>query len=486
MPARVQGYIAFALTIILAIGPVSADVLVLKDGTRLQGDVKRGEDGWLITLPDGTTRAVALGAVRSIELGATSGPASGPARGAEPAAAELGLASLRRSVEALSDINQIIQRYERFIENTRDARIVAEAQIDLSMWRERRDRGLVKYGNQWISPQQVQILQAQATSLAVEARELMRQNKLREAEQILQQALELDPHNPSAHYLRGVALYRQNKFAEARKEFEAVNARLERHAPTLNNLGVILYRLNAQNAALNYFDQAMEAEPVNRFILDNVAEALGAIPPEEQRKNNLVARVVRRFAEQDLVLQHQMAQQGLYRWGGQWINQKALDELKAAERQVRERLQAIQMEFDQATARMAQIDDQIRRNQEEIAELKRHSLFIDKDGTAHMIPLPRRYYDLLNDNRSLEEEKRSLATKQAMLREQVKRVQQQVPVPQFTGIMQIVGVEGMPPAAAETAEPPPAPPIDASPTTGPASQPVDAPTTNNALGVGAP
>jgi len=481
MPARIQGSIAFVVSVMLAIGPASADVLVLKDGTRLEGDVKRSQDGWLITQPDGTTRAVAWDAVRSIELGATSGPASGPARGTEAASAELGLASLRRSVEALSDINQIIQRYERFIENTRDARIIAEAQIDLSMWRERRDRGLVKYGNQWISPQQVQILQSQATSLAIEARELMRQNKLREAEQILQKAIELDPHNPSAHYLKGVALYRQNKFAEARKEFEAVNARLERHAPTLNNLGVILYRLSAQNAALNYFDQAMEAEPVNRFILDNVAEALGAIPPEEQRKNTLVARVVRRFAEQDLLLQQQMAQQGLYRWGGQWVNQKAIDELKAAEREVRERLQQIQMEFDQATARMAQIDDQIRRNQEEITDLKRRSLYFDKDGKPHMIPLPRRYYDLLNDNRSLEEEKRLLTTKQATLREQVKRVQQQVPVPQFTGIMQIVGVEGMPLAAQETVEPPAAPPIDASPSTGPASQPVDTPTTEPAV-----
>jgi Flp pilus assembly protein TadD len=480
-----SGCIVFLATTVAAACLAGGDVVILKDGTRLEGDVKRGSDGWLITLPDGTTRTVASGAVRSIELGASSGPTSGPARGSESAAAELGLASLRRSVEALSDLNQIIQRYERFIENTRDARIVAEAQIDLSMWRQRRDRGLVKYGNQWISPQQVQSLQSQATSLAIEARQQMRQNRLREAEQLLQQALELDPYNPSAHYLKGVALYRQNKFAEARKEFEAVNARLERHAPTLNNLGVILYRLNAQNAALNYFDQAMEAEPVNRFILDNVAEALGAIPPDEQRKNNLVARVVRRFAEQDLVLQQQLAQLGLYRWGGQWVNQKVLDELKAAERQVRERLQAIQMEFDQATARMAQIDDQIRRNQDEIAELRRLSLFIDKDGKAHMIPLPRRYYDLLDENRSLEEEKRSLLTRQATLREQVKRVQQQVPVPQFTGIMQIVGVEGMP-AAPETAEPPPAPPINAWPSTGPASQAVDAPTTDTAVGIGSP
>src|SRR3954471_19296368 len=112
-----------------------ADTIVLKDGSRIVGDVKRTPEGWTITTPDGKTRTVSADGVKSIELGSAT---KGSQQSAE------GLASLRRSVEALTDINQIIDRYQRFIENAKDAKVAADAQRDLSMWRERRDKGMVK------------------------------------------------------------------------------------------------------------------------------------------------------------------------------------------------------------------------------------------------------------------------------------------------------------------------------------------------------
>src|SRR4051812_16087110 len=107
------------------------DTIVLKDGTRVEGDVKRTPEGWTITTADGKTRTVPAGGVKSIELGA------GP-KGSQQAAE--GLASLRRSVDALSDIGQIIDRYQRFIENAKDPKVAADAQADLTGWREKRDK----------------------------------------------------------------------------------------------------------------------------------------------------------------------------------------------------------------------------------------------------------------------------------------------------------------------------------------------------------
>ena len=57
----------------------------------------------------------------------------------------------------------------------------------------------------------------------------------------------------------------------------------------------------------------MLAAPVSREILDNVAEALNALP-ENQRKGPVVAKVVRHFKEQDDDLQKKMAERGLVRW----------------------------------------------------------------------------------------------------------------------------------------------------------------------------
>ncbi len=423
--------------LLLASGAV-ADQIVLKDGTRLSGDVKRNADGWTITMADGAVRTVAPDSVKSIELGAAP-------KGAQQAAE--GLASLRRSVEALSDINQIIDRYQRFIESSKDAKVAADAQADLEMWRQRRDKGLVKHGSKWVAPEEVAALAAKATALAEEARDLIRQNRNKEAEPVLQQALDIDPANPSALYLRGVMLYRQDKFPDARKAFEAVNSALPGHAPTLNNLGVVLGRQNQQPAALNYFDQAMQAQPVNKYILNNVAEALGTIP-EEQRKGAAIAKCLHRFAEQDLILQQQMAQQGLYRWGGTWVDQKKLDELKAAEKEVRDKIEAMQAEFDQTKAKISQIDQQVADNERMMEEMRARSVYsyVDKDGQRQItyLPLPQAYYDTQRQNQRLRSEQDSLKAKLSGMQKQAERVRQQVPIPQFTGIQQIVGVEGMP------------------------------------------
>src|SRR5690242_10427291 len=179
-----------------------ADIIVLKDGTRIEGDVKRTPEGWTITLPDGKIRNVSSDGVKSIELGS--------GQKASQQAVE-GLASLRRSVDALGDISQIIDRYQRFIENSKDPKVTADAQADLTAWREKRDKGMVKHGSKWVMPDDVAAMAAKATALAIDAREMIRANRVKEADQVLQQALAEDPLNPAALYLKGVSLYRQDK-----------------------------------------------------------------------------------------------------------------------------------------------------------------------------------------------------------------------------------------------------------------------------------
>jgi tetratricopeptide (TPR) repeat protein len=271
------------LLIILAVAGVTlADSIVLKDGTRLEGTIKRTESGWQITAPDGTVTTVPFGNVKSIELGSRGTESNGVA-----------LASLRRSVDALTDLDQIIERYERFIANSNDAGVTEEAKVDLATWQDRRAKGLVKQGSNWVTRAEAVRLIDQAVSGAATARDLLREGRVPEAESQIQQVLDLDPANAAALYLRGVMLYRQDKLSDARKAFESVNSAVQNHAPTLNNLAVILWRQNATGGALSSYDQAMQAQPVNKFILDNVAEALGGIS-EDQRKGQAIQRVMRR------------------------------------------------------------------------------------------------------------------------------------------------------------------------------------------------
>jgi Flp pilus assembly protein TadD len=410
------------------------DAVILKDGSRLEGTLKKTDTGWQVTSADGKVTNVAAANVKSIELGS---------RGTEKPNSQAGLASLRRSVEALPEIDQILERYERFIANTKDPAIIAEAQKDVATWQDRKARGLVKQGGNWVTAEEAQRIRESAISAAAAARDLLRQGRVAEGEGAIQKALQADPTNPAALYLRGVMLYRQDKLVDARKSFEAVSDAEANHAPTLNNLGVILWRQNSQGAALNAFDQAMQAQPVNRFILDNVAEALGALQ-DEARKGQAIQRVVRRFGEQDTILQKQLAAQGQYRWGSTWVDQKQLDELKAAEKTVQDQIAKLEQEFEANEQRIRQIDNEIPTYQRAMEDMKARTIWKDSYGKVHYAPLPPQYYEYQAKVDQLRKEQQSLDAKRQTLREQARRTQQQLPKPRFTGVMQIVGVEGTP------------------------------------------
>src|ERR1700742_4151002 len=112
----------YSATILIAvlIGFVSiatADTLVMTDGTRVVGDVKKVPEGYRVIGDDGKVTNVPADKVASIELGSGDKTQS---------SAALGLASLRRSVEYSSDIKQTIDRYQRFIDNTKDTKVVED------------------------------------------------------------------------------------------------------------------------------------------------------------------------------------------------------------------------------------------------------------------------------------------------------------------------------------------------------------------------
>jgi Flp pilus assembly protein TadD len=436
----------FPLLFLLFVSIASADVVTLQDGSRIEGDVKRSPEGWNITLNDGSVKTVAPDSVKSIQLGSSSKDSSQSAEG---------LASLRRSVEAITDIGQIIDRYQRFIDNTKDAKVRADAQSDLSIWQQRKDQKLVKRGSKWVTSDEAAELAAKANDVAVQARDLIRQNRNRDADQLLQQALAGDPANPAALYLRGVLLFRTDKFVDAKKTFDAANLASPAHAPILNNLAVISWHQNQQAAAMNFYDQAMLAQPINKFILDNVAQAIGTLP-EDQRKSPAAVRALKRFSEQDTLLQQQQAKDGLYRWGGTWVDQKQLDDLKVAEKQVHEKMAAMQKDFDDAKARIADLDSQMSENQTLMNDLQIRAVLRDSKGNVVSTPLPQSYYDLQAKNSQLLAEEGSLKAKLATLQDQAQHIQQEIPVPRFTGLQQIVGVEGMPEisqSAAPTSQP---------------------------------
>jgi tetratricopeptide (TPR) repeat protein len=422
------------LAVLLFTTCARAVIVNLADGTQIEGKIQKTADGWNVTQSDGTVVSVSADKVVSIEASASTAPVS---------VADDRLESLRRVANQSQDIQDMITRYQKFIAQTGDPGVAAQAQEDLAIWQDRQDRGMVKLGDQWITPQERERRRAAADTEAAPAKDLIANYRYAEAAKILQQALTDDAQSAPALYLQGVLLYKQGDVAKSRKSFESMLKLIPDHAPTLNNLAVITWRQKSFVIAMNYYDQAMMSAPVSKEILDNVAEAINGVPPESQTAP-VVLQAVRLFAEQDATLQKLAAAQGMYRWGATWVTAKQLEELKADEARVKQELAALQAQFDAIQQKLSQIDTSIAQNQIELDRLAAQSVYVDRNGNTVQMPLPDQYYALKRDNDSLTAQKQPLQQQQAALQGKAKQAQSEIPVPKFTGVQQIIGVDGTP------------------------------------------
>ena len=424
------------LTLLAPGGPTSVrgDVIYLKDGTKVEGEiVRKTEAGWDVKGADGTVTTVPSGQVRSFEA------KRGDARD-EPADR---LASLRRSAEGQSDIPKILERYRKFIEQYVGTPVAEEAKRDVQQWEERLAKGMVKLGDRWVSKEEQASLQAKGVEQALEARRLLLQGRVKDATAAIDAALADYPQNPAALYLRGVALYRQEQAAGARKAFEAVSKLSPNHAPTLNNLAVIHWASKQLPAALNFYGLAMNASPETRAILDNVAEALNDLP-EAQRKNAATEKVVLMFNAQDMTLQARMKKRGMFRWGSTWVEERELEKLESEEEQIEDKLHVLEDEFEQVKERIDQIGRDIGDTERSIRRIEASSYGRDRSGRPVRVAYPRLYYDLKRDLENLHDERGAEKLKLERLRKKARQVQQEVSVPRYTGVQQIIGVEGTP------------------------------------------
>ncbi len=411
----------------------SAGIVHLKDGSTVEGDVKKSDDGWVVVTPDGKSTLIPPERVSSIQLKPQT------QQGGDAVA----LGSLRRAAENLSDIRQILDRCRAFQKQYAGTPSAAAVQADIDLWEQRLADGLVKQGDKWVTRDQQQKIRAAAVDAAGAVRELLLQGKAKEAATKLAPVLADDPQNPAALYLRGVMLLRQEQLAPARKAFEAVAAALPDHGATLNNIAVIHWRQNAFANALNFYDQAMSAAPGSMLVLNNVAEALHALPPE-QRSTPLSKRVVRRFNDQDNALQDRLKARGLFRWGSSWVTAEDLDKLQEAEKRTKDKLDELQTEFDDQQDRISDIDREIDDTERSMHRIEAFSYTRDSQGNLLRLSYPRVYYELQHDLQSLKTDRANEVAKLERVRKKARAIQQSLPKPRYADVQQPVDVEGAP------------------------------------------
>jgi hypothetical protein len=374
-----------AAVIFVLAGSLCAGVITLKDGTRLEGEVKRTPDGYVVTDAAGKQTIVSATDIQSIELKKSAGT---------PASAEQALASLRRSVENATDPDSVAKRFEVFIKQNPATPAGQQAQQDLIQWRQRADQHLVHVGDQWVTKQQLEEMRSRGGAAAMELLPGLQSAQPADALKMIDKALTASPGSAALLYLKGVVLYKQNQLVPARKAFEAAAQALPEHAPTHNNLAVVLFQTRAQMPALAEYDKAMLADPQNRQVLDNVAEALHALPAA-QAGNAITKKVVAHFQEQDAALQTKMSAQGLKRSGSQWIGEADYQRAQAAQKAAQDKLDSYKNDVTTIQARLMEIDREITYDKQVMAGMMQETTYVDVNtGRARQDPLPPRYYEL--------------------------------------------------------------------------------------------
>jgi len=428
--------VAFVSFALLGSPSLFADVLHLKDGSKIEGTLKHTEDGWLVQGDSGKPVHVLTEQVDSIEL--TTNAA------ATPRAAMERLTSLRRSVEGLTDLNDIIARFQRFVDQNTDPASTAEARKDLLVWKDRLNQKMVKVGSKWVTAEDRVKLVEQAGQNAETARQLMKQGRTKEAEPILLDVVATDPQNATALYLTGLLRFQQDQIPAARKAFETTSILVPNHSPTLNDLAIVLWRQRQYAAALNNFDEAMLATPVDKLILDNVAVALQTLPPEFQ-KNAITLKVIRHFNEQDQQLAELMAQQGMRRYGSLWVSEKDMAQMKRQEKEIQDKLDQMAADFDRSRQKIDQLGQTISDNDTQIHRIEATSFVVDpRTGAQTPVPYPAAYYDLVRDNQNAQRDRDAEVSRLDQLKKQAADLQNSRPSQKSAGVMRIVGPEGTP------------------------------------------
>jgi len=408
------------------------DVLTLDDGSKIEGKARKSGDQWIVTDATGHETTVDPGRITSFHL-----TGSVPS----PSVAINRLAMLREAVDHLTDLHAIVDRSAQFIKQNSGTPQAAQAQADLTMWQQRLSGNYKKAGARWLPPSEWRELAAGEARDALAIGDSIRHGDFDLAETLVRAELMEDSDNPSALYLQGLLFNNKDQIIPARADFERVLSVVGENAATENNLAVTLYRQQFYGAAMAAYVKAMNKMPDNRQILDNVVEALHALPADAQ--DSLPAQRAREiFADQDRDLRKAQEERGLFRWGSDWVTADKLADLTALKESREQKLMDLHEQVD--------------------------ALAGERAATAAHPPIPELTamlpennaftgYSVLNLNPGIMGGGTCISCDLRNLQRQIANFEQMISKLEYAGVQRMIGPEGMPyrtqPAGATTTQP---------------------------------
>ena len=193
------------------------------------------------------------------------------------AATEAMIAKLELRLKEETEAAEALRVYERFVErNSMSAEQEQKFAERVAKWKEAIGKKLVRWGNQWITPEAAAQKKLESVSLLAQADAMLTQRNFKEAATLLNRASNFDPNSIRADFTLGL-MYSgvgANQPTEADEHFRKVLLRTPGHISALNNLALIEIKMERFPQALNRFTQAAELTPRTPEVTHNVGRVI--------------------------------------------------------------------------------------------------------------------------------------------------------------------------------------------------------------------
>ncbi len=328
-----------------------ADVIELKDGRVIVGTLLRKGDDVTITSEDGKSINARPGDVTRVTLTSTVTPTQ-----AADAEWTRDAAEIRRS----DSLPAIIDLHQKFLDKYPDAAAAPSVRTSLDQYKELAKENGVKFHGRWMPEAQIQVQVQEWSDRARAALIKYRVGDLQGALDSAKGAIKDDPANPDALTIAGLAAYHLNMTGDARDHFTALTQGDPATVLGENNLAVILFSQKRQVESLIHYAHALQAAPDNRFVADNIEEALYAYTNNGGDLNApAYTGLVRQFQQAESRIEATMARKGLYRYGSTWVPAGVMDRLNANLQQIKNAMTQLDSQFQAARAATAALDNAI-------------------------------------------------------------------------------------------------------------------------------
>ena len=147
------------------------------------------------------------------------------------------------------------------------------AKNNLPIWESRAAKKMVRFGNRWLEPEQVQEFKEKAAGLVEEAIQLVESKQADKARNKLSDASREDPESLQANFLSGlICVFGHRDLQSAKQAFHECVRRQPNHVPSLNNLALVEVRLQRYSDAMAHWKTALE-----RLSAEEISQNIGRL-----------------------------------------------------------------------------------------------------------------------------------------------------------------------------------------------------------------